>query len=125
MKGLNVLTLALLCVLLTAAGQIALKQGVSGVPPWGGASPGSILGFFARAATTPTVILGMVLYCASAALWLLVLANADLSFAFPLVSLGFVFTSVYGHFALHEPMNAARLTGTALIVAGVVFVARS
>lgn len=123
MKGMSVLMLALLCALLTTAGQIALKQGVSGIPL--AESGSATLAFFGRAALTPAVVLGLALYGASAVLWLLVLANADLSYAFPLVSLGFVFTGLYAYIVLHEPMGLARLAGTLLIVAGVVLVARS
>jgi len=54
-----------------------------------------------------------------------VLARSDVSYAYPFVSLGFVFTSLYAFVALHEPLQAGRVGGIALIVLGVFFVARS
>ncbi|MEP7311778.1 MAG: EamA family transporter [Pseudomonadota bacterium] len=121
----TVIALALLCAVLTAAAQVALKAGVSNPALAGLISSGNTWEFVLRCATIPMVAVGMVLYCASAVLWLLVLARAQVSFAYPLVSLGFVFTAAYAYFALHEPLSAFRIAGIAFIVLGVVFVARS
>jgi drug/metabolite transporter (DMT)-like permease len=74
---------------------------------------------------TPLVLAGIGLYVASAGLWLLILARADVSFAFPLVSMAFVLTAAYAHFVLHEQVSVTRLVGIVLIVAGVVFISRS
>ncbi len=116
--------LALFCVGLTSAAQIALKLGVSG-----GAVQSQLgqnqFGFLARALLAPMVLAGLGLYAASTLLWLLVLARLDVSYAYPFVSLGFVFTALYGYFALNEPMALARIAGISLIVAGVALVARS
>ena len=81
--------------------------------------------FLMRAVFAPLVLVGLGLYVASTVIWLLVLARMDVSYAYPFVSLGFAFTALYGYFALHEPMAPARVTGIALIVAGVCFVANS
>ena len=78
-----------------------------------------------RAVLTPTVILGLVLYGLSVGLWLIVLAKSDVSYAYPFVGLGFVFTALYAATALHEPMGLRRISGIVLIVPGVGFVARS
>jgi drug/metabolite transporter (DMT)-like permease len=118
------IALTLLCVTLTAAAQIALKVGVSGARMQQLLS-GSTSGFLTRALLAPTVLLGLALYALSTILWLLVLARSDVSYAYPFVSLGFVFTSLYAFVALHEPLQAGRVGGIALIVLGVFFVARS
>jgi multidrug transporter EmrE-like cation transporter len=115
--------LALFCVVLTSAAQIALKLGVSG-----GAMQsqlGGQFGFLSRALVAPMVIAGLGLYAASTLLWLFVLAKLDVSYAYPFVSLGFVFTALYGYFAMDEPMVLARIAGISLIVVGVALVARS
>lgn len=121
----RVFLLAALCALLTTVGQIVLKAGVS-TPALGSVlGSGSTLLFLVRALTSPVVIGGLVLYGASAALWLVVLARADLSYALPLVSLGFVFSAIYAHYVLHEPVGLLRIAGIALIILGVTCVARS
>jgi drug/metabolite transporter (DMT)-like permease len=117
--------ITLLCVVLTTSAQIALKLGVSTGPMQVLASSSSASTFLARAVFAPMVLLGLALYVASTILWLLVLSKLDVSFAYPFVSLGFVFTALYAYFALHEPMAMNRVAGIALIAVGVYFVAKS
>jgi drug/metabolite transporter (DMT)-like permease len=125
MNNFTVVILAAVCALLTTAGQIVLKIGVSDPSLAGVLQSGGPIPFLVRAVITPLVIAGLVLYIASSGLWLLILARADVSFAFPLVSMGFVLTVAYAHFVLHEPVGLIRLAGVALIVVGVMFISRS
>ena len=117
--------LALFCVVLTSAAQIALKLGVSGGAMQSQLDGQNQFGFLARALVAPMVIAGLGLYAASTLLWLFVLAKLDVSYAYPFVSLGFVFTALYGYLAMDVPMALARIAGISLIVVGVVLVARS
>jgi drug/metabolite transporter (DMT)-like permease len=119
------IALTLFCVLLTAAAQIALKLGVSGARMQQALGADSMSSFLLRAILSPTVLVGLGLYALSTVLWLLVLAKSDVSYAYPFVSLGFVFTALYASLAMHEPMAVGRAGGIALIVVGVWFVARS
>ena len=65
--------LAVFCVLLSSAAQIAMKRGM-GAPS--GADVGAT---YLHALTSPMVWLGLVLYGASAVLWLWVLSRLDVS----------------------------------------------
>ena len=125
MQGAAILFLTLMSVALTAGAQIALKVGVSRPNLQALLADGHYTHFFAAAALTPYVIAGVLMYVVSAASWLLVLARADLSFAYPFVSLAFIATAMYGFWVLHEPMGLARVGGIGLIVGGVLLVARS
>jgi len=107
------LGLALFCVLLSSAAQIAMKRGM-GAPA--AADVGST---YAQALTSPLVWLGLMLYGASAVLWLWVLSRLDVSVAYPLVSLGFVVTLALGVLWLGEPFSWVRVAGCTLIVVGV------
>lgn len=117
--------LILLCVMLSAAGQIALKVGASNPVLVGALNGGNLPAFALRAALSPMVLAGLMLYALSTVLWLLILARTELSYAYPFVSLGFVVTAVYGWQFLQEPLSATRVAGIALIMAGVVLVSRS
>ena len=111
------LTLALFCVLLSSAAQIALKRGMA--PP-----PGSDLGgTYTHALTSPMVWVGLGLYGLSTLLWLWVLSRLDVSLAYPLVSLGFVVTMAAGVLWLGEPLSWQRVCASALIVVGVFLLA--
>jgi uncharacterized membrane protein len=117
--------LIVFCAVIGAAGQIALKLGTSTPALATYSRAGDFQGFFTRALLSPTVMAGLLLYGASAVLWLLVLSRSQLSYAYPFVSLGFVITTLFGWQILGESMSLARLLGTILIIAGVVLVARS
>lgn len=120
-----ILALTLLSVGLSAAAQIALKLGVSDPQLQTLLASGRWQGFLLQAALTPWVIAGVSMYVLSAVTWLFVLARADLSFAYPFVSLAFIVTAAYGAYALNEPMGLARAGGVGLIIGGVMLVARS
>lgn len=125
MRQIGVVLLALCCALLTSAAQIALKAGVSSAALSTAVAPPGALSFFVRALASPMVLLGLFLYAVSAVMWILVLARADVSYAFPLVGAGFIFTAVCANVFLHEPLSAMRMAGIALIALGVGLVARS
>jgi drug/metabolite transporter (DMT)-like permease len=122
-RGLTV-ALAIFCVALSAAAQISLKVGVSSVAvrTLGTSKP---FMFLSGALLAPAVLAGLALYATSTLLWLMVLVKADVSFAYPFVSLGFVLITLYGHLVLHEPLIPLRAIGIALITVGVVCIARS
>jgi len=67
---------------------------------------------------------GLVCYGVSLLMWFYVLSRMELSRAFPLVSIAYVFTLLLGYFFLHEPLTAYKIIGISLIVAGVIFVAK-
>jgi drug/metabolite transporter (DMT)-like permease len=122
MKGVA-LALALGCVLMSSAAQVVMKLGMNaGAPPVGGAGA-PVLATYAHALSSPLVWAGLGLYGLSAGLWIWVLSRLDVSLAYPLVSLGFVFTLAVGVLWLGEPFSWQRLAGCGLIVAGVLLLA--
>lgn len=120
--SLRLLLLILASVSLSALAQLSLKIGTR--MPQSAPSQG-IGGELGALAASPMIILGLGLYGLGALLWLFVLGRAPLSLAYPFVGLGFILTMLAGAFVLHEPLTYSRITGTLLIVAGCVLVARS
>lgn len=98
-------------------GNLLLKAGMDQVPPLQG--PLSYI----SAIFQPLVAAGIVLLI----LWVLsrmaLLSWADLTYALPMTSLGFVLNLAVAAIFLHEPVSTQRLAGTALIVIGTLFVA--
>lgn len=125
MRSIGTLSLTLLCVFMTTAAQISLKAGVSGPHLQSVLANGGWKDFLIQAPLNPWVLVGMVVYVLSAVMWLIVLARADLSFAYPFVSLGFVVTALYAFYVLHEPLGVLRVSGIALVVGGVALIAAS
>ena len=72
----------------------------------------------------PAVLTGFALYGLGALVWLLVLAEWDVSKAYPLVGLGFAATLLIG-WSIGEHVTIVRAIGVVLICAGVALVGRS
>lgn len=122
MATLNVIILILVSVVLGAFGQVALKKGLKDKPIQ--------IGDFASVKLfdtilEPYVILGVILYIAATLIWLVVLSNAELSYAYPLLGLGYIVTTIFAFLYLGEEVALIRWLGIILIVIGAVLVGRS
>jgi len=118
-------------VVLGVAGQISLKHGV-GMASGGGAaevvhslSARSILNFLQTAISNKFVVLGFLCYLISAASWLIILSRVDLSYAYPLISIGYILVMVLSKYLFNESVTAFRIAGTLLICSGVFLLLRS
>jgi drug/metabolite transporter (DMT)-like permease len=101
-------------------GQLVLKAGMKSLGPVQ-LSPDTLL----HMATNPLVIVGVAIFGVSTLLWLLALMKADLSFAFPFLSLTYIGVLIGGAALFDEKVTLARIVGFAVIVTGVWIVARS
>ncbi|MCL4502948.1 MAG: EamA family transporter [Deltaproteobacteria bacterium] len=119
-----VLALIMLDVALNVTGQLSLKYGMSKVGNFA-LSLSTLPPVFVQAAFNPYVILGLVCYGLGFMVWLLVLAKCEVSYAYPLISLGYVFTAVLARLLIGETVNLTRMSGILVICAGVFLVARS
>jgi multidrug transporter EmrE-like cation transporter len=118
------LILIAVSIVLSSSAQVLLKLGMS-APRIQLALADSGLSAVLAVVTSPTVILGLATFGASAVVWLLVLSRIDVSQAYPFVALGIAITAAAGHLLLGEPLPALRIVGIAAILVGVVAVARS
>jgi len=123
--SIKFLGLILGSVALSAIAQLFLKLGMSSVVVQQALGQGHPLQAVWVVATNLQVVAGLCLYALGAVLWLLVLARVDLSFAYPFVGIGFIFTMVLGWWVLGETVDSARLAGTLLVVVGVWLVSSS
>jgi len=76
-------------------------------------------------ARLPTLWLALALYGAATFLWVRILSTVPLSRAYPFAALAFVLVPAAGYLFFHESVNGRQMFGTALIVAGVIVVARA
>lgn len=111
-------------VLLSSIAQIVLKMGMSNPVVLSAIQSASALQSVKAIATNIYVIGGLGLYFASAAVWLLVLAKVDVSFAYPFVGLGFVVTMLLAFFISGEPLTSTKIAGTLCIAIGVAIMAQ-
>jgi drug/metabolite transporter (DMT)-like permease len=123
--SIPVLSVAMTSVALAALAQVALKAGLSGPRVQQALGDQQWQSLFLAAVTSKPLLLGVFLYGTSTLLWFYALARADLSWLYPMVGLGLIFTTIVAATWLGESVSLARWAGIVLIASGVVLVARS
>jgi multidrug transporter EmrE-like cation transporter len=118
---MNTLFTAIVSIALSVAAQFSLKAGMSSE---------AVREVLAQPLTVKTILYvlmdkyvvgGFLLYGLGAIVWLGVLSKWDVSKAYPLVGLGFIFTVAIG-FLVGEHVTTPRIIGVSLICAGVFLV---
>lgn len=122
--NLTLITLILCSILLSSFAQIVLKIGMSNTTVLAAIQSSNALEIIKAIATNISVIGGLGLYFASAAVWLLVLAKVDVSFAYPFVGLGFIITMLLAFFINGEVLSTTKVIGTLCIALGVAIIAQ-
>ena len=113
--------LLILNVLLTVIGQILMKQGMIKV----GRIDGSLIDVapkLIQAFTNPFVIGGISIYGFTTMLWLVILSRVKLSIAYPMLSLGYIFSIFFAWLLFKESMPKTRILGAMIICLGVYLV---
>jgi len=117
--------LLILCsVLLAVLGQVFLKKGMLqiGEIPLNFGTPFFLLG---RVFTNFRLFLGFSLFALSSIVWLVVLSRVELSFAYPMVSIGYVLTVFISWKFLGEGVSSLRWAAVCVICAGVLLLSKS
>lgn len=113
--------IALISILLGSIAQYFLKIGISSISM----DNKKIIMILIEVITNLPFIGGILCYGLSMIFWLHVLSKLELSKAYPLVSLGYIFTLLLGYFLLHENINNYKILGVVFIVVGVILIAKS
>lgn len=121
---LYLMMLILSSILLSSFAQIVLKTGMSNPTVLSAIESANTFDIVKTIATNFYIIGGLSLYFASAAVWLLVLAKVDVSFAYPFVGLGFIITMLLAFFINGEVLSTAKVIGTLCIALGVAIIAQ-
>jgi drug/metabolite transporter (DMT)-like permease len=102
-------------VLFGSSAQIFLKRGVS-------AGPGkpSLRGYF-----SPWVLAWAFSFAVATVLWLAALSHIEISYAYPLLGIGYVLVVLLAAIFLKEKISARRWIAMLIIATGAVIVARS
>lgn len=110
--------LILLSILFVASGQLLLKQGLTEL----GTLDFSLAHITSTAFlvfTKPLVLLGLFLFASSSVLWLTALSRTELSFAYPLLSIGYATVAVTSFLIFHEKISWTRILGIVIILIGI------
>lgn len=111
-------------VLLTAYSQVIMRWrvGIAGAlpPEWGGK-----IQFVAHLLVNPWVLSGVVATFLAGVSWMLALTKFQLSYAYPFTSLVYMLVLASGVLLFKDSMNAGRLAGTAVVMLGVLIIAKA
>jgi multidrug transporter EmrE-like cation transporter len=114
------LSLILISVLLTALGQLFFKKGMMEIAAR--LPQASLWKMIGCGLLNLHVLLGFLAFGSGALLWLAVLAREELSYAYPLSSLGYLAVLFGSYFFFLEKISLSRIIGVLVIMAGVFLV---
>lgn len=116
------IALVLSAVTAAAIGQVMLKHGMQIASSRAARSGGSLA---LSAATSPWVLLGLLVFGISAIAWLTALSRVPLSVAYPFNALGYLAILTASVLILHERANILTWLGSLLVVSGLIIVVMS
>ena len=124
MTNLNNIGIILTGVMLNCAAQLFLKKGMM-VNGEVFINPSSIAQSIIPMLKNIYLWSGMFCYGVSVFLWMIVLSKVDVSYAYPFLSIGYVFAAIAGLLFFGELLNPARIAGIVVICLGVWLISRS
>jgi multidrug transporter EmrE-like cation transporter len=111
--------LLLFAVAAAAVGQVMLKHGMHAAAARAATTRGSLA---ISAATSPWVLLGLVVFGLSAVAWLATLSRMPLNIAYPFNALGYLGILTASVLFLHERANIWTWAGSVLVVSGLIII---
>ncbi len=119
---MSVMIMMFSAIVLNVCGHLFLKAGMNKI---GVISVDQLLVSFTKIFSTPFVILGLVSYVSSVAMYMVVLSRIDVSYAYPLMmGLGYVLIVLFSWQIFAEPFSTFKWIGIALILVGVSLLGR-
>ena len=119
-----ILMLILCGVMLNAAAQLLLKAGMSQIGHFEFSLANAVpIGL--KVMVNIPIISGLCLYVMSVVVWLLVLSRVQVSYAYPMLSIGYIVNAIAAYYLFGEPLTSMRMLGIFIIIAGVYLVAQS
>lgn len=109
---IKIILLVLLSEVFTAIGQILFKKTTNALESY---SLRDVL-------TKPSIWIGLFSIAISLAIWLMALAEGDLSLVYPIGSLQFILVLFSAHIFLNEKIDKMKFVGTLLVVFGIILI---
>jgi len=123
MPTLHIFFLILLSTVFTVAGQLFFRKGMLDVGEVSFSLP-SLWKTLGGTTSNVYVISGFILFALGAILWLVVLSKVEVSYAYPIGSLGYILLLFASWLFLGETIPLSRWIGVLLICLGIFFIAR-
>lgn len=122
---IKIFLLIVLSEMCSAATHILFKKGVNDLQSYNMRNINDYLLFIKNVLEAPYIWYGFLMVAFSMAIWLIVLAHAELSLVFPFDSTQYIMILLASYFFLGEGINWTRILGTACIVTGIILIVLS
>jgi len=121
---MNILPLIILGVLINAGAQLLLKAGMLRIGTFD-FSLSNIIPIGIQVMMNPYVLLGLTAYVISVIVWLMVLSRAEVSYAYPMLSIGYIVNAIIAYYWFDENVSLLRMSGIILTIIGVYLITLS
>jgi drug/metabolite transporter (DMT)-like permease len=111
-------------VLLNAVAQLCLKLGMKRIGHFEFSFP-ELAGLMPKLALAPYIWAGLACYAVSVVVWCVALSRVEVSFAYPMLSVGYIVALIFGWWLLDENVTPVRIAGVVVIILGVVLISRT
>jgi len=122
---IRVLIVMTLAAASAAVGQILVRRGMQQVGSLENYAPMAVVVYFYHAAINGYVIMGTALNTVFYVLFLAALSWTDVTVALPMTAIEYGFAAFLAVIFLKEQVSPLRWAGIVLVIAGVIFIARS
>ena len=122
---INIILLVILSAVFSSLGQICFKIASNKTQPMRSKNVGAYLTYIGSVLRVGWVWLGLVSMTVSLAIWLLAVAQADLSLVYPIGSLYYIFVLILARLFLNERLDRMKILGTLFIFGGILLIIRS
>ena len=121
----KIILLVLLSEAITVIGQILFKKSTNNIGTYDLRNGSDRIRFLSKVLTRPQLWLGVLAMIMGLIVWLLAIAQGDLSLVFPIGSLQYILILFLAHKFLGEKIDSMKLIGTLLVMAGIVLMSIS
>ncbi|MFD0671305.1 EamA family transporter [Cohnella sp. GCM10027633] len=114
------LLLIAISVFLGAAGQLSIKWGTIAHDGKATSAGAMLMNYM----TSLPILFGLLCYGCSSIVWIFAVARVELSYAYPMVALGYVIVVGCAFLFFNETVGTWKIIGLLTIIAGVIMVSR-
>lgn len=110
-------------IFFTVVGQILVKAGAKRLPQYN-SNIDNIIMYIIKAVFSPLIFLGLLSAVIAAISWIGAMSKYDISFAYPFMSLSYVFVMILAAIVFKEVINLKQWIGLMFICFGVFLISR-
>lgn len=114
----------LISILFNVFGQFFIKTGVDKISPIHITQNKFIIDII-HIIFYPSIFAGLFLYAVGSVFWIFALSKTNLSYAYPMLSLGYILVLILSGVILKENISLTKIAGVFVIVLGIILVSKS